>query len=155
MDDAVSAFIETCDVQLGWTFREMDNRHVDHSPDTCRGSTLALSGSHGTWILIVLCDDLSSQRLTRLLFAMDDDEEVALEDTADALNEIINVAAGVFKKSRDGIGERLGIGLPTYLDGDEAACFLGDGVRDMSRMISTQDDVRMKIIAFWQEGAES
>ena len=156
LEDAVKAFIETCDVQLDWNFEKTSVGGLDTTTcnPSCRGSTLALSGEGGTWILIALSDRISAQNLTRVLFAFEEDEEVTLEDTADALNEVINVAAGVFKKYRDESGERLTIGLPTYLDGEEATSFLNESMKDMSQTIRTQDGINMKIIAFWQEGAK-
>ncbi len=154
MDDAVRAFIETCDVQLDWLFSEAVDPSGDAS-DICRGSTLALPGDVGTWVLSVVCNEPSSQRVTRMLFAMEEDEPVELEDAADALNEVVNVAAGVFKKYRDALGEHLDIGLPTYLDGNEAASLLSDSLHGKSRTINTDDGVSLKIIAFWHEGVES
>ena len=152
LSDAVRAFVETCEVQLDWSFRETTDCTHEPAPTACRGSTLALTSETGTWVLIALCDEVSSQKLTRLLFAMDEDEDVTLEDMADAMNEILNVAAGVFKTRRTPKGEQLTIGLPTFLDGDEAIMHLSDQVETMTRTISTEDDVCMKIFAFWQDG---
>ncbi len=154
LEHAVAAVVETCEVQLGWTFAQTECPDTQRTQSPCRGSTIALSSAGGTWLLIALCDRDSSHRLTRALFAMDADEDVGVEDAADALNEVMNVAAGVFKSHRDGRGEKLEIGLPTYLDGEEAACRLSENVARRSRVISTDDGVHMRLIAFWQEGAD-
>ncbi len=153
LDHAVSAVVETCEVQLGWTFSQIVGPPPSRTQSPCRGSTIALTSAGGTWLLIALCDRDSCHSLTRALFAMEADEDVGIEDAADALNEVMNVAAGVFKSHRDARGEKLEIGLPTYLDGEETACRLSDGVARRSRMISTHDGVRMRLIAFWKGGA--
>jgi hypothetical protein len=153
LDHAVEAVIETCGVQLDWTFTPIDDPVPRDGDAMCRGSTIALNSLGGTWLLIALCDLESSHSLTRALFAMDEDDEVSIEDSADALNEVMNVAAGVFKSRRDTRGEKLSIGLPTYLDSEETVCNLSERVARRSRTICTEDGVRIRLIAFWQEGA--
>lgn len=153
LDHAVAAVVETCEVQLGWTFSPIDCPTPTQTQSPCRGSTIALTSAGGTWLLIALCERDSCHSLTRALFAMDADEDVDVEDAADALNEVMNVAAGVFKSHRDARGEKLEIGLPSYLDGEDAACHLSDVVARRSRVISTDDGVRMRLIAFWKQGA--
>ena len=153
MQHAVDAVVETCDVQLGWRFEETDRPDAPQPGNTCRGSSLALSSDAGTWLLIALCNRDSAQHLTRALFAMDEDEDPLLEDLADALNEIVNVAAGVFKSRRDDVGERVCIGLPTYLDAGESVCELKKHVTRKSRVISNGKGVDIRVFAFWQEGA--
>jgi hypothetical protein len=153
LEHAVDAVIETCGVQLDWAFAPLDDPSPPDVDSACRGSTIALTSQGGTWLLIALCDLESSHSLTRALFAMDEDEDVCIEDSADALNEVMNVAAGVFKARRNAQGEKLNIGLPTYLDGEEAVCHLSERVARRSRTIGTDDGVRIRLIAFWQEGA--
>ncbi len=155
LEHAVAAVIETCDVQLDWTFTPIDDPATGLAESQCRGSTITLTSDSGTWLLIALCDLDSARRLTRELFAMDDDDEMMVEDIADAMNEIVNVAAGVFKSRRDECGERLSIGLPTYLDGDEAFSSLSDRVARQSRVLGTDDSVCSRVIVFWQKGANS
>jgi len=153
LDHAVGAVIETCDVQIGWKLAPVDGAASGDAASSYRGSAISLTSEDGTWLLVALCDPRSSRRLTRALFAMDEDDDVMIEDLADALNEVMNVAAGVFKSRRDERGERLSIGLPTYLDGDETVCRLSERIVRRSRIIATEDDVRLRIIAFWQEGS--
>ncbi|MBU0742372.1 chemotaxis protein CheX [bacterium] len=152
---ATEAVIETCDVQLGWSFAPADGPAAGPATSPCCGSAIALTSDDGTWLLIALCDLDSARRLTRALFAMDDYDDVMIEDTADALNEIMNVSAGVFKSHRDRRGEKLSIGLPTYLDGDETACRPSDRVARSSRLLCTDDDACIRVIAFWREGSDS
>jgi len=154
LNDTIQAFIEICAIQLDWDFKDNTARFHQQPLETSRGSTLALTCENGTWILIALCDVDSSLQLTRMLFAMDEKGEVKLEDVADALNELLNVASGVFKSKREAFGERLTIGLPVYLNGDEAAVGLTDKLDNMTGTIRTQEGVCLKLYAFWREGAD-
>jgi hypothetical protein len=148
LSDTIQAFVETCAIQLDWSFEETTDQSRQRPLETCRGSALALTGESGTWVLVSLCDIDSSLQLTNMLFAMDEEEDVVLEDVADALNEIMNVAAGTFKSKREAAGERLSIGLPIYLDGDEAVTCLDGKLENMTGTIRTREGVCLQLYAF-------
>lgn len=148
--DAVSSVVETCDVQFAQVYEV-----VDQAPDLdaarC-GSSISLTNDQGGMILAMLCDRATGESLTRLLFEMDEDEEVPVEDLADALNEIVNVAAGVFKSLRSEAGQSLNLGLPLFLEGGNSIKFVRSGTKDQSRLIRHADGTSIQVHLIWQEG---
>jgi len=148
--DAVSSIVETCEVQLEHTFELVEER-PDLDAAAC-GSSISLTGDQGGVILALLCDRASGMTLTRLLFALDEDEAVPMEDVADAMNEIVNVAAGFFKTLRAEAGQNLNLGLPLYLEGGNSIKFIRSGARDQSRLIRHPDGSSIQVHLIWQEG---
>ena len=58
----------------------------------------------------------TAKGLTRLLFGMEEDADPPMADMSDALNEVPNVAAGVWKAMREkSVGEKYQLGLPLFL----------------------------------------
>jgi len=148
--DAVSSIVETCDVQFEQTYDLVEDL-PDLDSARC-GSSISLTNDQGGMILAMLCDRKTGESLTRLLFAMEDDEDVPLEDIADALNEIVNVAAGVFKTLRADAGQPLNLGLPLYLEGGNSIKFIRSGTKDQSRLIRNPDGTSIQVHLIWQEG---
>ncbi|HPF34287.1 MAG TPA: chemotaxis protein CheX [Candidatus Krumholzibacteria bacterium] len=148
--DAVSSFVETCDVQFEQTY-ELTEEMPDLDAARC-GSSISLTNDQGGMILAILCDQETGESLTRLLFALEEDEDVPLEDMADALNEIVNVAAGVFKALRAEAGQPLNLGLPLYLEGGNSIKFIRSGTKDQSRLIRHPDGTSIQVHLIWQEG---
>lgn len=148
--DAVSSIIETCDVQFEHIYELVEDR-PDLDAATC-GSSISLTNDQGGMILAVLCDHATGATLTRLLFALDEDEAVPQEHVADAMNEIVNVAAGVFKALRAEAGQPLNLGLPLYLEGGNSIRFIRSGTQDQSRLIRHPDGTSIQVHLIWQEG---
>ncbi len=150
--DAVRSVIKTCDIQF-----EQEYLISEESPNldtaTC-GSSITLTADNGGMILAILCDQPTGESLTRLLFAMEDDEEVPLKDMADALNEIINVAAGVFKCFRTDVGQPLTIGLPLYLEDSNSIKFTCPGTRDQAKLLKHENGSGIQVHLIWQEGTK-
>ena len=65
----------------------------------------AIQKSDGGWNLALMCDEKNAASFTRILFAMESDDEATMEDMADALGEIVNVAAGVMRVARQKAGQ--------------------------------------------------
>jgi hypothetical protein len=150
--DAVRSIIETCNIQF-----EQEFAIVDEAPDLDQaacGSSITLTAENGGMILAILCDKPTGESLTRLLFAMEDDEEVPLEDMADALNEVINVAAGVFKGFRSEAGQALTLGLPLYLEGGNSIKFVRSGTKDQAKLLKHADGSGIQVHLIWREGTK-
>lgn len=150
LDDAVRAIQETAEVQFGETF-EITDIPGDLDGGSF-GSSISLAGEDGGMILAILCDQQSSEALTRLLFAMEEDEDVPLEDLADGLNEIVNVAAGVLKGYRSDHGQALNLGLPLFLEGGNSLKFVRSGVQEQARVLRGDDGSEIQVYLIWQEG---
>lgn len=111
---AAEAVRETCNLQLGLTLRPMpDDGRETGAAGWCR-SGIDLAADGGCWRLTLLTDAQSARRLTQRLFGLDPDEDPGPADLADALKELINIAAGVFKRDRCEPGLR--ISLPDYAE---------------------------------------
>ena len=151
--EATEAVVNTCDVQMGL---KLD---IDENPSDPReavvdfGSTIALTTEQGTgWNVAVMASKDSCQKLTRVLFAMEDDETPEMEDLADGIGEIVNVAAGVFKASRLEAGQRVQIGLPLFMEGRGCIDFFASGIQGLSQNLNGPNGIVVHVIIIWQEG---
>ncbi|HOX24414.1 MAG TPA: chemotaxis protein CheX [Candidatus Krumholzibacteria bacterium] len=153
LQEATKAVIETCDVQMGLNLEIEANPGDPREANVAYGSSIALTTEvGGGWNLAVMCDKASSNKLTRILFAMDSGEDPAMEDLADGIGEIANVAAGVFKASRLAAGERVQIGLPLFMEGRGCIDFFASGLRGLSQSLNGPDGIVVHVILIWQEG---
>lgn len=150
LEHAVESIVETCDVQFE---REFLRSGKEPNLDSAQcGSSISLAGESGGLILALLCDAPTSESLTRMLFAMEDDEECPPEDVADALNEIVNVAAGVFKKYRTEAGQPLNLGLPLYLEGGNSIKFSSSRATEQACELRDADGSTIQVHLIWQKG---
>lgn len=149
--DAVRAVVTTCDIQL-----ERDYAARDGNPDlqgvVC-GSSITLNSPSGSVILAILCDLPSGESLARLLFAMDGDEDVPLEDLNDALGELINVAGGVFKGFRSKLGQTYSMGLPIPLGIHSRTDFTLSDTMGLTQLLKHADGTSIQVHLIWQERA--
>ena len=90
--------------------------------------------------------------MTRSLFAMEADESPEMEDIADAMGEIANVAAGVMKSSRAAAGQKVQLGLPLFMEGRSCIEFFASGIHGMAQTVTGPDDLDFHVILIWQEG---
>lgn len=139
LEVAADAVRETCELQLGLVLQASspDGRMVQKKTDWYR-SDIYLAARDGRWRLTLVVDSPSAGRLAQKLFALDPDEEPRLEELADALNELVNIAAGVFK--RDQRVTPLRLTLPRFAEGwpdlppaagGKAAVHLSAGTADL------------------------
>lgn len=87
-------------------------------PSGREGSLLPLQKGTESLHLGVLSDKAGCIALTRGLLQMEVDEEVADEDIADAVGEIVNILAGVVQRALDGEGDGVKLGFPVYIRGE-------------------------------------
>ena len=66
---------------------------------------------------------------------MEEDEGPAAEDLADALGEIVRVAAGGVKADGAAAGGELGFGRPSFLDADGCGEFFTGGVNGLAQTL--------------------
>jgi hypothetical protein len=153
LQEATEAVANTCEVQMGLPLQVEDNPGDPREAAVDFGSSIALTAEvGGGWNLAVMACKDSSQKLTRILFAMEDDEDPAMEDMADGLGEIANVAAGVFKASRLEAGQRVQIGLPLFMEGRGCIDFFAAGLQGLSQSLNGPDGIVVHVILIWQEG---
>lgn len=155
LQEATTAVVNTCEVQMGVTLEIEANPGDPREANMQYGSTIALTAEvGGGWNLAVMGDKDSCQKLARILFAMEPAEEPAMEDLADGIGEIANVAAGVFKASRLEAGQRVQIGLPLFMEGRGCIDFFASGLQGLSQSLNGPDGIVVHVILIWQEGAK-
>jgi hypothetical protein len=153
LQEATEAVVNTCDIQMGLPLEIEANPADPREAQVDFGSTIALTTEvGGGWNLAVMGDKTSCEQLTRILFAMEDDEQPAMEDLADGVSEIANVAAGVFKASRLEAGERVQIGLPLFMEGRGCIDFFGSGLSGLSQSLNGPGGIVVHVVLIWQEG---
>jgi CheY-specific phosphatase CheX len=153
LQEATRAVVDTCEIQMGVKL-EIDANPTDpREAAVDYGSSIALTTEEGGgWNLAVMGSKESCRKLTRILFAMESDEEPAMEDLADGVGEIANVAAGVFKASRLEAGEKVQIGLPLFMEGRGCIDFFASGLQGLSQSLIGPDGIVVHVIIIWQEG---
>ncbi len=152
LQEAVRAVVETCAVQMNLAL-EVDPAPSDpRDSDVEYGSSIALTSETGGWLLAVMGSRASCEMLTRSLFAMEDGEEPAMADMADALGEIANVAAGVLKAARAAGGQAVQLGLPLFMEGRGCFEFFASGIQGMAQTVRGDDGLSAHVILIWQEG---
>ncbi len=152
LEEAVSAVTETCSRQL--EIYLVPARTESPSDTATRyTSAIELDTGKGRWILAIHGDRHSVATLARKMFAMGENEEIGAEDMADALNELVNVAAGVLKSYRLDAGQTVGLGLPSFRErrvADAEAAPPSDPAR---RSLIDLDGIALLVTVHWQEGA--
>ena len=119
LKEAVDAAVQTFDVQMGLELTPVGMPGVPEPADVLFGSTIALTNDKVNYQYACAFPAKTARTLTCNLFAMEDDEDPSMEDMGDALNEIPNVAAGVWKAMREKTaGETYQLGLPIFLKGN-------------------------------------
>lgn len=153
LQEAVESTIATCAIQMKVALTVSDNPGDPRDAQVDNGSTIALTTEQGGgWNLAVMADRSSCNALTRVLFAMEPDEDPELEDLADGLGEIVNVAAGVLKTKRLEAGQRVQLGLPLFMEGRGCIDFFASGLQGISQNLQGPDGISVHVILIWQEG---
>jgi len=153
LQEATKAVVNTCEVQMGLPLEIDDNPRDPREAAVDYGSSIALTTPEGGgWNLAVMADRHSCEVLTRILFAMEGDETPEMEDMADGIGEIANVAAGVFKASRQEAGQQVQIGLPLFMEGRGCIDFFASGLHGLSQSLNGPDGIVVHVIIIWQEG---
>lgn len=152
LQEAVKAVIDTCRIQM-----EID-LEVDADPSDPReahveyGSSIALTAENGGWQLAVMGSKGGCETLSRGMFAMEPNEMPEMEDLADAMGEIVNVAAGVLKSSRADAGQKVQLGLPLFMEGSSCLEFFASGLEGMAQTVLGPDGLSFHVIIIWQKG---
>ncbi len=152
LQEAVTAVVNTCDVQMDLHLEVDSNPGDPREAKVDFGSSIALTSETGGWNLAVMANRPSAEILTRVLFAMEDSETPEMEDMADAVGEIANVAAGVMKSSRAEAGQKVQLGLPLFLEGRGCIDFFASGVQGLSQSLSGPESLSVHVILIWHEG---
>ena len=152
LQEAVKAVVDTCSIQMDLKLQVDPNPSDPREADVKYGSSIALTSETGGWNLAVMGNQPSCEALTRNLFAMEDDETPEMEDMADGLGEIANVAAGVMKASRAAAGQKVQLGLPLFMEGKSCIEFFASGIQGMAQTVRGDNDLEVHVILIWQEG---
>lgn len=149
---AAEAVRETCSLQLGLALRPApDDGGAPVAAGWCR-SGIDLTAVGGRWRLTLLADAQSARRLTQRLFGLDPDEDPEPADLADALKELVNIAAGVFKRDRR--DPWLRIALPEFTeDGPVPVPLPPDAVA--VRLAAGPLDPQIRVLLVWRGAAET
>jgi CheY-specific phosphatase CheX len=152
LQEAVKAVVDTCSIQMDLELEVDVNPSDPRDAQVDYGSSIALTAENGGWNLAVMANKVGCQDLTRALFAMDADEDPEMEDIADAIGEIANVAAGVLKSSRAKAGQAVQLGLPLFLEGGSCVEFFASGIQGMAQTVRGANGLEAHVIIIWQEG---
>ena len=152
LQEAVRAVVETCRIQMNLALEVAANPSDPRDAEVDFGSSIALTSDSGGWQLAVMGNQPACNALTRDLFAMEPDEEPVMADMADALGEIVNVAAGVLKSSRAAAGQKVQLGLPLFMEGKGCIEFFASGIQGMAQTVHGPGDLEVHVILIWQEG---
>ncbi len=152
LKEAVQAVVDTCSIQMDLQLEVQDIPSDPRQADVEYGSSIALTAENGGWNLAVMANKPGCEELTRALFAMESDEHPEMEDMADAIGEIANVAAGVLKASRAKAGQVVQLGLPLFLEGKSCIEFFASGIQGMAQTVSGPNGLEAHVIIIWQEG---
>jgi hypothetical protein len=152
LQEAVRALVDTCAIQMNLALEVDPSPSDPRDADVEHGSSIALTSETGGWQLAVMGSRGSCEALTRNLFAMEDEETPAMADMADALGEIVNVAAGVLKSSRAAAGQKVQLGLPLFMEGRGCFEFFASGIQGMAQTVRGHDGLSVHVILIWQEG---
>ncbi len=153
--EALKEAVDACKHTFSTQFQlelELDGMPgIPNPEDVLYGSTVALTNEELCYQYATAFDDHTAQHLTRNLFAMEEDEELTMEDMGDALNEIPNVAAGVWKAKREkSADEWYQLGLPTFFKGNGWLTFFPRGVNAIAQKLKGPDGVSLQVILVWQ-----
>lgn len=152
LQEAVKAVVTTCAIQMDLELTIEENPGDPRQAQVEFGSSIALTAENGGWNLAVMANGPGCRELTRALFAMEPDEVPDMEDIADAMGEIANVAAGVLKSSRAEAGQAVQLGLPLFLEGRSCFEFFASGIQGMAQTIHGPRELEAHVILIWQEG---
>ena len=152
LQEAVKAVVDTCSIQMDLELEVDANPSDPREAKVEYGSSIALTAENGGWNLAVMANKVGCEDLTRALFAMEADEKPEMEDMADAIGEIANVAAGVLKASRAKAGQAVQLGLPLFLEGSSCIEFFASGIQGMAQTVRGPNGLEAHVIIIWQEG---
>lgn len=152
LEAAADAVRETCEMQLDLTLRALPpGDRGEAGPEGWCSSGIDLAARGGRWRLTLVADALSARRLAQRLYALDPDEDPAREELADALNELVNIAAGVFK--RDHRGTALHLALPVFAAGWPDREPMSHG-REAVRLAAGAKDPQLHVLLGWLQTDE-
>jgi hypothetical protein len=121
------------------------------SSDLECGSTISLMRPGKSWNLALFGRRSACQTLARALLAMEPEEEIANEELADALGEILNMMAGVAKrKMAPEEAKQVQLGLPLFIAGTECFRYLAKGIRVFCQRVAGPA-VDVEVILVWKE----
>ncbi len=151
LKEAVDACVHTFKTQFDMDLVVDGMPGTPDPEDVLYGSTLALTNDKICYQYATAFDNHTAQKLTRTLFAMEEDEELGMEDMGDAINEIPNVAAGVWKAMREkSADEWYQLGLPTFFRGNGWLTFFPRGINAISQKLKGPDGISMQVLLIWQ-----
>lgn len=153
LKDAVDACVHTFKTQFDMELVTDGMPGVPDPVDVVYGSSIALANEDIRYQYATVFSEDTAHSLTRLLFDMGPDEEVTLEDLGDAVNEIPNVAAGVWKAQREkSANEWYQLGLPIFLKGNSWITYFPRGINAIAQKLNGPDGISLQVILIWQHG---
>jgi CheY-specific phosphatase CheX len=114
------------------------------------GSCISVGSTDISCNLALFGDTSSCRKLAGHLLGTPP-EEIATEDVADALGEIVNMVAGVAKRKLPAVdANNVVIGLPLFLSGTDCFRYLSKGMRATCQPL-TGPAFSVEVIVVWRE----
>lgn len=153
LKEAVDACTHTFATQFGIELETDGMPGVPDPTEVMYSSSIALTNEEVSYQYATVFDKHSTEYLTRNLFDMEEDEELTMEDIGDALNEIPNVAAGVWKAKREkSANEWYQLGLPIFVKGNSWITYFPRGINAIAQKLKGPEGVKLQVILIWQHG---
>ncbi len=150
LEEAVAAAIQAFDLQFGVKLEPEGKPGSPNPRDAEFGSTIALTNEQIKYQYSFVFERATAQSLTRTLFAMEADEEPSLAEMSDALGEIPNVAAGLWKSMRNkSAGENYQLGLPIFLMGNTWVSFFPRSANTLAQKLCNPDGLALQVLLIW------
>ena len=150
LKDAVDSLVQTFEVQFGMKLEPVGMPGRPDADSVLFGSLVALANDEISFQYACTFDKHTGEELTRLLFELEPDEAVTMEDMGDALNEIPNVAGGVWKAKREKHDEHFQLGLPIFLKGCGWIKYFPRGVNAISQRLEGPGGISLQIVLIWR-----
>ncbi len=151
MKQAVDACVHSFSVQFNMDLVTDGMPGIPDPEGILFGSTVALTNEDISYQYATAFDDHTAKVLTRTLFAMEEDEKLTLEDMGDALNEIPNMAGGVWKANREKSNDEwYQLGLPIFFKGNGWLTFFPRGINAISQKLKGPDGISIQVVLIWQ-----
>ena len=103
--------------------------------------------------LAFCCSTPCAQAIAINMLGLDTTEEIAEEDTCDAIGEIANMVMGSVKRRLAESAGNLEVSIPSVVSGHELRNNLGEGARKASVKINIEDEYVTKLSLLYHENS--
>ncbi len=150
LDLAVQCAIEACGTQFELPLGVAgEPRRPDVGLAHCGGAISFIDDNTG-FNLLLMGNRAYGHEVTRAMFMLEPDEEVAEDDMADAIGEFVNIVAGMLKRKLADREYAVRIGLPMFVRGSGCIEYFAEGVLGAAITLEGGSGMRMQPVIIWK-----